>query len=141
MLPAARPHVGMIPLAPLRSLPTCEVNAMSITRREALAAAVGCGLTATTAAGADEKPPGATGRTRRDPVYMHLPDAIRAVFEDTFPNHRCIRLARRQEKGAAVYRATVFDPASAGAQTQRVGEETVTQPILYHLELSAEGKV
>jgi hypothetical protein len=114
---------------------------MAITRREALAAAVGCGLTTTAAAGADDKPPAAAERPRRDPVYMHVPEAIRAVFEDTFPNHRCIRLARRQEKGAPVYRATVFDPASAGAETQRVGEESVTQPILYHLELSATGSV
>jgi hypothetical protein len=114
---------------------------MSITRRDALAAAAGCGLTTTGAARADDRPPAAKERPRRDPVYMYLPDAVRAVFEDTFPGYRCVRLATRREKGATVYRATIFDPASAGAHTQRVGEETVTQPILYHMELTADGKV
>jgi hypothetical protein len=114
---------------------------MPITRRVALAAAVGCALATTGAAGADDGPAAGKDRPRRDPVYAQLPDAIRAVFEDTFPNHRCIRLATRGEKGATVYRATVFDPASAGASHQRVGGERVTTPILYHLELDAGGEV
>jgi hypothetical protein len=114
---------------------------MSMTRRDALAAAVGCGLMTTTASGADDRPPAANEPTPRDPVYRHMPDAVRAVFETTFPGYRCIRLAIRQEKGAAVYRGTVFDPASGGASTRRVGEESVTEPILYHLEVSADGKV
>jgi len=113
---------------------------MSITRREALAAAVGCGLTTTGAAGADDKPPRPAEPPRRDPVYGSLPEAIRAVFETTFPGYRCIRMAIRQEKGAAVYRGTVFNPP-AGAQTRRVGEESVTEPILYHLEVAADAKI
>src|SRR5262249_46776332 len=44
-------------------------------------------------------------------------------------------------KGAMVYRATVFNPASGGAETRQVGAENITQPILYHLELSESGKV
>src|SRR5205807_9755554 len=104
-------------------------------------AAIGCGLTTTSAAGADDKPPAANARTSRDPVYGRMPEAVRAVFETTFPGYRCIRLAIRQEKGAAVYRGTVFDPASGGASTRRVGEESVTEPILYHLEVSADGNV
>ena len=40
-----------------------------------------------------------------------------------------------------MYRGTVFDPASGGASTRRVGEESVTEPILYHLEVSADGNV
>ena len=99
---------------------------MSITRREALAAAVGCGLTTTAAAGADDKP-AAKGPAWHDPVYSHVPPAVLAVFEGTFPNHRCIRMAIRGEKDAAVYRATVFAPASTRVHTQQVGEEIVTQ--------------
>jgi hypothetical protein len=114
---------------------------MSITRREALTAAVGCGLTTTAAAGADDKPLAAKERPRPDPVYSNVPAAIRKVFEDTFPNYRCIRMAIRGEKDATVYRATVFNPASGGAHTQHVGGEIVTTPILYHLELDAAGKV
>jgi hypothetical protein len=103
-----------------------------------MAAAVGCGLAATASGTEGQSPPAGP---RPDPVYVHLPDAIRAVFESTFPNHRCVRMAVRQEKGAAVYRGTVFNPASAGAQTSQVGEESITEPILYHLEAAADGKV
>ena len=113
---------------------------MSITRRDALAAVVGCGLMATPAAWADDKPAAKEPPTR-DPVYSQLPEAIRKVFEETFPNHRCIRLAIRGKKDAAVYRATVFHPASMGSSHQRVAGEHVATPILYHLELDAGGKV
>src|SRR5207245_8734458 len=77
----------------------------------------------------------------RDPVYMHLPDAVRAVFEDTFPNHRCIRLVTRGEKDATVYRATVFNPAAMSSTSRLVDGENVTTPSLDHLELDAGGKV
>jgi len=113
---------------------------MLISRREALAAAVGCGLT-TAAAGADDSPPVARELPRPDPLYTSVPEAIRKVFEDTFPNHRCIRLAIRGEDDATVYRATVFDPASIGASYRRVGKEHVITPPLYELELDAGGKV
>jgi hypothetical protein len=76
-----------------------------------------------------------------DPVYMQLPEAIRPVFEDTFPGYRCIRLVTRGEKDATVYRGTVFDPAAMSSSHQRIGGETVTTPNLYHLELDANGKV
>lgn len=111
---------------------------MTLSRRGAMAAAVGCGVAAT-ASGTEIQPPPA--EPRRDPMYGDMPEAIRAVFESTFPNHRCVRMAMRQEKGAAVYRGTVFDPACSAAHTQLVGDETVSQPILYHLEVSADARV
>ena len=119
---------------------------MSINRREALAAAVGCGLT-TAAAGADDKPPAA--RERPDPVFSNVPVAIRPVFESTFPNHRCVRMALRpvkdKDKGKGkdkyTYRGTFFNPASTTVRTKGEGEEIVTQPLLYDLEVSEEGKV
>jgi hypothetical protein len=76
-----------------------------------------------------------------DPVYMHLPEAIRKVFEETFPGHRCIRLVIRGEKEATVYRATVFHPAAMSSSSKRVGEEEVITPPLDYLELDAGGKV
>jgi hypothetical protein len=114
---------------------------MSITRRAALAAALGCGLT-TTPTGADEKP-AAKGPPPRDPVLsLNLPPAIRKAFEDTFPNHRCIRLGTRGRDEAAVYRGTFFDPANWSSATGGLvdGESVVTPP-LYHLELDAAAKV
>jgi hypothetical protein len=140
MLLTAWPHVGMIPVVPLRSFLTCEVNAMSITRREALAAAVGCGLMTTVTAGADDKP-AAPEPPKRDPIYSNVPDAIRKVFDDTFPNHRCIRMVTRGEKDATVYRATVFNPADLSVITQLVDGGHIMTPPLYHLELDATGKV
>lgn len=114
---------------------------MSITRRDALAAAVSCGLTAAAAARADETP-AAKEPPKHDPVYSLLPDRVRTVFEDTFPGHRCIRLVTRGEKDAAVYRATVFDPANtSSASHQFVGGEFICTPPLYHLELDVQGKV
>ena len=76
-----------------------------------------------------------------DPVYMHLPEEIRRVFEETFPDHRCIRLVIRGEKEATVYRATVFHPAAMSSNSQRVGGERIITPPLDHLELDASGKV
>ena len=113
---------------------------MSISRRDALVAVVGCGLTATSAAGSDEKP-AAKEAPKPDPVYSHLPNDIRKVYEDTFPNHRCVRLTIRGEKDKAVYRATVFDLASMSASVQQVGGELICTPQLFRLELDARGQV
>jgi hypothetical protein len=113
---------------------------MSITRRDALAAAIGCGMTTASAARADEKPAGAK-EPRREPVYSHLPDAVRKVFEDTFPDHFCIRMVTRGKRDAEVYRGTVFDPRSAGSFHIHVDGEHVATPILYQLELDANGKI
>src|SRR5437764_11483644 len=85
-----------------------EANAMPITRRDALAAVAGCGLV-TALAAADDKP--LPEAPKYDPVYGGVPEAVRKVFEDTFPRHRCIRLVVRGQDDTAVYRATVFDPA------------------------------
>jgi hypothetical protein len=114
---------------------------MLITRRAALAAALACSLAA--AAGADDKPPAATERPRPDPILNTgtVPTKVRAVCEDTFPGHRCLRVAQREEKGMKVYRVTVFDPASGGGEVRLVNGEHVTQLPLYHLELTADGKV
>jgi hypothetical protein len=119
--------------------PFLEANAMSITRRDALTAVVGCTLTAT-AAGADEKPT-AKEPPRPDPVYSALPVALRKIAEETFPNHRCIRLVTRDAKQPTVYRITVFDPASVTTHHQRDDGDRVSSPVLYHLELDATGKV
>jgi len=73
-------------------------------------------------------------------VYGSLPEAIRAVFETTFPVTGASGWPIRQEKGAAVYRGTVFNPP-AGCPDRRVGEESVTEPILYHLEVAADAKI
>ncbi len=78
---------------------------------------------------------------KRDSVYVNLPDAVRKVYEETFPGYRCTRLVRRGTGDAAVYRATVFDPASGGAAVESVGGESVATPILYHLELNAAARV
>jgi hypothetical protein len=76
-----------------------------------------------------------------DPVYRHLPEEIRKIFEETFPDHRCIRLVIRGEKDATVYRGTVFNPAAMSSISKRVAGEEVTTPPLDHLELDANGKV
>lgn len=111
---------------------------MSITRRQALGIAGGCGLTT---AGVDEKP-AAAGPPKSDPVLRLLTPAARKVFEDTFPGHRCIRLARRGKDEDAVYRGTFFDPANwAGATVELIGGESVVTPPLFHLEVDAGGKV
>jgi hypothetical protein len=112
---------------------------MSLTRREALTAAVGCGLM-TTAVRADEKP--AADTPRHDAVLSSVPDAARKVFEATFPGHRCIRMARRGLDQAAVYRGTFFNPDIwSSASVRMVDGESVTTPPLFHLELDASGKV
>lgn len=113
---------------------------MSMTRRGALAAAVGCGLT--TAALGDEKP-AAKEAPKRDPVLSSLtPAAVRKVFEDTFPGLRCIRLARRGKDNDVVYRGTFFDPAEWSSTTVRfVNGESVVTPPLYEQELDAAAKV
>jgi hypothetical protein len=72
---------------------------------------------------------------------MHLPEEIRKVFEETFPDHRCIRLVIRGEKDATVYRGTLFHPAAMSSTSKRVGEERIITPPLDHLELDASGKV
>src|SRR5712671_6295069 len=109
---------------------------MSITRRDVLAAAVGCGLTTTTA-GADEKP--AADQPKSDPIFRGLPDAVRKAFEDTLPGYWCVRLATRGEKDAAVYRATVFHPAH-GQSARVIDGESVTTPRLYDVALDSRGK-
>jgi hypothetical protein len=113
---------------------------MSLTRREALAAAaVGSGLITATVR-ADEK--AAPDSPRRDPALSSVPDAARKVFEDTFPGHRCIRMARRGLDQAAVYRGTFFNPAEWSSTSVRmVDGESVRTPPLFHLELDASGKV
>ena len=113
---------------------------MSITRRDALTAAVGCGLV-TTAARADEKPV-ANDAMRRDPVLNSVPDAVRKVFEATFPGHRCIRMVIRGAKAAPVYRGTFFNPAIWSRTSHSLADgETIITPPLYQLELDAAGKV
>lgn len=111
---------------------------MSITRRNALAAVVGCGLTA--AAAADDKslpePP------KHDPVYGRMPEVVRKVFEETFPQYRCIRLVIRGKEGARVYRGTVFNPADWWRTSGRqINGDSVITPILAELEVDAQGKV
>lgn len=112
---------------------------MAITRREALTAAAACGA-ATTATAAPIPP---TIKPLSDPLFSHTPKEVRAVLEDTFPLHLCIRLAERwnERRETVSYRATVFNPASRGAHTQLVNGELVSQPILYHIELTPKGTV
>src|SRR5262249_58917165 len=55
---------------------------------------------------------------------------------------RCIRLVIRGTGEAAVYRATVFDPADVWRTSGRlVNGESVITPILDELEVDARGKV
>jgi hypothetical protein len=112
---------------------------MPITRRDTLAAAIG--LTAATVSRAEDKAPVAKTVPRMEPLYSHLPEAVRKVFEDTFPNHICIRMVTRGKRDAAVYRGTVFDLRSAASHHQLVDGEHVATPILYQLELDANGRV
>jgi hypothetical protein len=115
---------------------------MSITRRAALAAAVGCGLTTAAATGADDKP-AAREPLKRDPMYDNLSATARKVFEETFPNHRIIRLVTRGDGEQAVYRGTVFDLTNTTLTSghDRVSGELVATPKLYYLEVDAKGKV
>lgn len=113
---------------------------MSLTRRDALAAVVGGGLL-TNMAQADEKP-AADRPTRRDPVLSSVPPVVAKVFEDTFPGHRCIRMAVHGRNDAAVYRGTFFDPANwTGTEGRMVDGESVRTPPLHHLEVDSSGKV
>lgn len=110
---------------------------MSLTRRDALAAALGGGLLTATA-GADEKP-AAAERPWADPVIAHVPLVIRPVFESTFPGHRCVRMAVRKGKPAPTYRGTFFNPTDPTVHTKRDDDgDLVTQPILYHLEVASD---
>jgi len=111
---------------------------MPITRRDALAAAVGCGLTANAAAAADDKP--AAGGPVRDTLLASIPNAPRKVVEDFFPNHFCVRLVTRGVRESAVYRATLFHPGHQRT-TQFVGGEEISTPKMYEVELDARGKV
>lgn len=112
---------------------------MAITRREALTAAVACGVTATDATAAPVPP---MIRPLSDPLYSRLNKEARAVVEDTFPLHLCIRLVERRVRDETVaYRVTVFNPASRGARTKMVDGESVSEPILYHLELTPKGTI
>src|SRR5688500_14465576 len=106
---------------------------MPPTRRDALAAALGCGLTTTTAA-ADDKPAVAEP-LKRDPMYSNLSAAARKVFEETFPSHRIIRLVMRGDGEDAVYRGTVFGLADTTLTSghDRATGEFVTTPRLWHL--------
>src|SRR5262245_58255850 len=115
---------------------------MSMTRRDVLTAAVCCVLTAAIASGADEKP-AAREPLKQDPILAHLPAAARKVFEDTFPNHRIIRLATRGDGEEAVYRGTVFDLSNTKLTSgyDLLGGEFVTTPKLFYLEVDARGKV
>lgn len=109
---------------------------MSITRRGAMTAVMGCGLTAT--AKADQEP----ATPQRDPIVASLPAVVRKVFIDTFPHHRCIRMARRGQGDTAVYRGTFFQHTVwSSTEVRLVGEESVSTPPLFHLEVDAAGKV
>src|SRR5262245_10488070 len=112
---------------------------MAVTRRDALAAAIG--LTTAEVARAEEKVPAAKMALRVEPLYSHVPEAVRKVFEDTFPDHYCIRMVTRGRQDAAVYRGTVFDPRSAASHHQHVDGEHVATPILHQLEVDGDGKV
>jgi hypothetical protein len=114
---------------------------MSITRRDALVAVIGGGLT-TAIARADEKPADKEP-PKPDPMYSNLSAAARKVFEDTFPNHRIIRLVTRGDGENAVYRGTVFNltDTTLTSGRDRVDGEFVTTPRLYYLEVDAKGKV
>ena len=116
---------------------------MPVTRRQALAAAVGCGLTATAVTRAEDKLPATAEPLKQDPVLSHLPAATRKVFEDTFPNHRIVRLVQRGDGEGAAFRGTVFDLASSTLTSghDRFGGELVTTPKLFYLEVDAKGKV
>ena len=110
-----------------------------MTRRDTLAAAIG--LTTVTVSRAEEKVTVAKPVPRTEPLYSDLPGAVRKGFEDTFPNHFCIRMVTRGKRDAAVYRGTVFDSRSAASHHQLVDGEHVATPILYQLELEADRKV
>jgi hypothetical protein len=116
---------------------------MPVTRRQALAAAVGCGLTTIPTTRADEKLPATREPLKQDPVLSHMPAATRKVFEETFPNHRIIRLVKRGDGEDSVYRGTVFDLSSPTLTSghDHFGGEFVTTPKLFYLELDAKGKV
>ena len=115
---------------------------MPLSRRDALAAALGCGLTTTATAAADDKP-AAAEPPKRDPMYSSLSAAARKVFEETFPSHRIIRLVVRGDGEDAVYRGTVFSLTSTTLTSghDRATGESVTPPQLWHLEVDAKGKV
>jgi hypothetical protein len=113
-------------------------SAVSVNRRNALAAVVPGGLTAT-AIRADEQPP-ADVQPEADPILSQgLPDAVRRAFTDALPGYWCVRLAVRGEGDGAVYRATVFHP-SRGQTSNVIGEEAVTTPRFYDVELDARGE-
>jgi len=116
---------------------------MPVNRRQALAAAIGCGLTTASTTRADEKPPQTREPLKQDPVLPHLPAAARKVFEETFPNHRIIRLVQRGDGEDAVYRGTVFDLSSPTLTSghDRFAGELVTTPKLFYLEVDAKGKI
>ncbi|MFT3883241.1 MAG: hypothetical protein QM703_26760 [Gemmatales bacterium] len=113
---------------------------MSITRRNALVTFAGCGVTAAVA-GVDDKP--GYDVSKRDPVYSSVPATVRQVFEETFPQHRCVRMVIHDRgKETAVYRGTVFNPADVWSTSVRlVNGESVVTPILDEMEVDAQGKV
>jgi hypothetical protein len=81
------------------------------------------------------------GEPMEDPILRFLPKEVRKACEDAFPGHRALRAVERQAGGAPVYRVTVFSSTDTMVYAKKIGDDHVSELPLYHLELTADGKV
>jgi hypothetical protein len=77
-----------------------------------------------------------------DPVLSDAPEAIRSIFEAAFPSHRyrCVRMAR-PVNAPEVFRGKFFDLTLSKVRCGQRGDEFVSEPIFYEMEVAANGKV
>lgn len=77
-----------------------------------------------------------------DPVRSDAPDAIKLIFEAVFPSqrYRCVRMARPLN-APEMFRGRFFSLSDSTVKIGQEGEEFVSKPIFYEMEVAADGKV
>jgi len=86
-------------------------------------------------------PPAVAGEAMEEPVLRFAPKAVQQRYAETFPAHRVLRVVERQAGGTSVYRITVFSPTDTAVYTKKTGNDTVSELLLHHVELTTDGKV
>jgi len=111
---------------------------MSLNRRAAMAAVAGS-CVMTNLAGAESP---TVHVVQPDPVRSDAPDAIKLIFEAVFPSqrYRCVRMARPLN-APEMFRGRFFSLSDSRARSGKEGEEFVSEPIFYEMEVAADGKV
>ena len=111
---------------------------MSLNRRTAMAAVAGS-CVMTNLAGAESP---MVHVVQPDPVRRHVPEAVELIFEAVFPSnqYRCVRMARPLN-APEMFRGRFFSLSDSRVRNGKKGEEFVSEPIFYEMEVAADGKV